>query len=937
MKKILTLTLPTLVVTTLSVALLAARSNASGLSIAGSKDSVAGDTLELAAQFDMIEARDMVVSDGYAYIGVTDLSGGEGVPPSRVAIIDINDPTHPVEVGAIPLDFWDITVPAVTVDTLYIGYEEVGFLIYDVSAPSNPIFLGSLYPSGIGLNYFTYQIITAGNLAYVADRMGLIVLDISNPAHPIVVGEVLGTSINTLAVQGNHAYATGGGALIIFNITDPENPLLVKEYYPDPSRAGPTALTINGSYAYISGNVNLGGPIAYYSEAIDISDPENPEKVSDLPQLAAPNNQLTIQDSTLYAARWDGLAMFDASDPLDPQPLGQYPGLRGFKVQPQGGQVAYLDQYSGFHLLDASDPADLERIGFYGWPNYTFEVTAAGTNLYTLGRNDFAFPATGARALLQVIDSSDPYAPIVMGNIVLEGYQHYVKATVAEPYVFVPTVTGLLIVDVTDPIRMDTAFIDLGGEAYLVKVVDDVAYTLVRSVGGYIPNWLSVIDISDPLAPHLLGEFGLGYETNDITIASQNDHTYAFIVDSGLLTLDVTDPAMPVEIYRAASGYDRIDSVSHGAQIILYISLFAGHLYPQGIVALDASNPAQPVQLGFFDAGVSWMPLVAEGDLVYFVGGSLLQLVDFGDPTRPLLVSGTAEPVYAFSLTADSVYTIMENGSVAIYNKNGDTTGRVTDHNWQPIPGVDVALSTGLETITGADGTYFFSDLDFGTYTVTPTLEGFTFIPPTHMIEIPAGEGYASFTMLAAPISATLEPGITTTLTYTDTQGLPTNFIFPSGLVSTTATVTVTPTLASPFFGMDFAGHAFDLSVRETGSTTEILTFTLPISVTIHYSTMDTAVITDTAGLALYHREGDAWMMIETGCLGEPIPVPVEPGVFRAALCQAGRYALFGPTHAVAMPFVSFESDAGGSPPLPPVNEGLLTGSEVVHWSEKPF
>lgn len=170
--------------------------------------------------------------------------------------------------------------------------------------------------------------------------------------------------------------------------------------------------------------------------------------------------------------------------------------------------------------------------------------------------------------------------------------------------------------------------------------------------------------------------------------------------------------------------------------------------------------------------------------------------------------------------------------------------------------------------------------------------------------------------MLAAAVSTTLDVGITTTLTYTDVQGLPTRFIFPPGLVPITGTATVIPTLADGFFGMDFAGHAFDLAVHAGVTETRSLVYPIPITVTIQYSELDASVITDTARLALYRLEQMAWVGADTGCPVVATPPILEPGVFQTAICQDGRYALFGPTHGIALPQVYYGSDSGDVPPI---------------------
>jgi len=80
---------------------------------------------------------------------------------------------------------------------------------------------------------------------------------------------------------------------------------------------------------------------------------------------------------------------------------------------------------------------------------------------------------------------------------------------------------------------------------------------------------------------------------------------------------------------------------------------------------------------------------------------------------------------------------------------------------------------------------------------------------------------------------------------------------------------------------------------------------------------MDVAVIPDAMLLALYRQEGDAWVKSQDTCSVNPIPVPVEAGLFHAAICQDGRYALFGPTRSIALPLVSYGSDAPSEFPPP--------------------
>jgi hypothetical protein len=83
----------------------------------------------------------------------------------------------------------------------------------------------------------------------------------------------------------------------------------------------------------------------------------------------------------------------------------------------------------------------------------------------------------------------------------------------------------------------------------------------------------------------------------------------------------------------------------------------------------------------------------------------------------------------------------------------------------------------------------------------------------------------------------------------------------------------------------------------------------VPVSVTIQYSSEDTAVISDTASLALYRLEGEIWVEADDRCSLAGTPLAQEPGIFEGAICQEGTYALFGTTHAIALPQVSYGLD----------------------------
>jgi hypothetical protein len=324
-----------------------------------------------------------------------------------------------------------------------------------------------------------------------------------------------------------------------------------------------------------------------------------------------------------------------------------------------------------------------------------------------------------------------------------------------------------------------------------------------------------------------------------------------------------------------------------------------------GLEAIDVSDPTNPLEVGFYpmDMG-STTVLMVEDAIVYFAEDSEsdLKLIDFSNPANPTLVThatvdGTS--ISDASLTQEYIIAASEYGDILFYAKRIPLEGQVTDHNFQPFPGVSLALSNGEAALSDAEGNYTFPNLDFGSYAITPNLAGYAFSPPNRQVSLPNDWQGQNFVILPSPVSIELQPGITTTLTYTDVQGLPTSFAFPAGLVDAAATAVVTPTLADGFFGTDFAGHAFELDIQGIAPD---LFYTQPVTVTIQYSALDTAVISDTAQLALYHWDEGGWVEAGSGC--PPAPAALAEGVFQAAFCQDGRYALLGPTYSLALPAI---------------------------------
>lgn len=199
-----------------------------------------------------LDAFGVAVSGHFAYL-VCQWSG--------IRIIDISDPANPALSGACATDDAALSV-AVSQTHMYVAACWGGLQIYDVSDPANPVEVGR-YEAGGCAN----RVAVAGSYAYVAARWeGLKIIDISDASHPTCVGTFTTNGIDArdVKVVGSLAYvADSQHGLQLVDVSDPTHPSLAGKY----STVGePTALAVSGRYAYLANTVR---PMS----VVDIFDP----------------------------------------------------------------------------------------------------------------------------------------------------------------------------------------------------------------------------------------------------------------------------------------------------------------------------------------------------------------------------------------------------------------------------------------------------------------------------------------------------------------------------------------------------------------------------------------------------------------------------------------------------------------------------------------
>jgi len=307
---------------------------------------------------------------------------------------------------------------------LYIvGYADDALSIIDISNPTTPIEVGVIKDDGQGGTATALDgprdVVVLGNYAYViaSNDDSLSILDISNPTTPTEVGVIkddtqggTATSMNNpwqLAIAGHYAYVLGkdDDALSIIDISDPTTPTEVGVIKDDGQGGTATALddprgliTI-GHYAYIVSSISDSLSI------IDISDSTTPTEVGVIQDdgqggtataLDGPTG-LKVLGSYAYITSYGStsLSIIDISDPTTPTEAGVIKddgqgGTATVLDWPEridvSGDYAYVTSYDGnndddaISIIDISDPTTPTEVGVIKDDGHTLGGTATGLN-----------------------------------------------------------------------------------------------------------------------------------------------------------------------------------------------------------------------------------------------------------------------------------------------------------------------------------------------------------------------------------------------------------------------------------------------------------------------------------------------------------------------------------------------------------------------------
>lgn len=377
------------------------------------------------------------------------------------------------------------------------------------------------YPSGVILDFTidgsTLLLLEEPRSLQDGTRLGggLHVIELSQPSHPERVGflpwPASGNWSRPIAGDGELVYLTeqsaNGHRLAVIDISDPANPAPVSTYSPSPGwRSWPTFLLPAGDYLYVV----AGGEV----HTLNVSNPSALRTIATYPAgdtimaAALDGNRLYLAQRRSESPISSSFCIVDVTSPANPSRIGHLPG--GIK-QP----VALAVQQNHAFLLELDDP----RESFNEWRKGTLRIIDVG--IPSEARQVGLYETTGIYRTDQ--DTRFPMGAIPVaseGNLAVLGDSGRIA-----------------ILNVSN--RADPEFVSrhvVRSDARDVTMMGHHACVADALAG------LEIIDLSDPSAPWLAGQYPMSAPANSVTVDGSIGYVAA---RDGLHVVDLSEPGNP--------------------------------------------------------------------------------------------------------------------------------------------------------------------------------------------------------------------------------------------------------------------------------------------------------------------------------------------------------------------------------------------------------
>ncbi len=416
-------------------------------------------------------------------------------------------------------------------------------------------------------------------------------------------------------------------------------------------------------------------------------------------QIGGRMQGIAIQGQYAYMGLGPRLTILDLSTPERVTPVGQtdlLPGLvRAVSVE---GTLAYVTTEEGeLRVVDVSNAAQPRDI--------TEDAASSAAAMHdpraarSAAANGLVYQANG-RAGLQIVDASNPAAPVEVGSYAAleDAVDVQVEGSIA--YVVDPW-SGLHLLDVGTPSApREVGRFDTPGLANSVAVADGRAYVVDQWAG------LHIVDVSNAQQPVQVGRYAAPQQVD--AVAQTGETAYIAGRADGLWVVDLANRASPVAVMHI-----ELPEIAQG------LALMNGHLYvaagDAGLYIYSLDNARAPQQVAVY-RDVGWAANVtAAGGFAYITDEWRgLQIVNVTDPRQPVgVVTVEGLPVRDIKVVGSLLYVAADDADLLVFDISepaaprltqtyavaGDAMGVVIDGDYAYV----AAGGAGLQVLSLAD------------------------------------------------------------------------------------------------------------------------------------------------------------------------------------------------------------------------------------------
>ncbi len=577
--------------------------------------------------------QDVAVNGNYAYCSME----------NGLVVVDISNLSEPQFVRQITPDSGMALGSMIAGNYLYVALWAGGLGIYDINDPANPVLVGRINPGG-----YVNDVFIRGNHAYLSDRFGyFFVVDISTPSAPQLTATTGGFGgAFAVKVIDTVAYLGTNDGLATINVSSPDTSILISvcstqtRVYDLAISNGiaylacenkglqviamphPDDMYILGGYLITGAayGVDVAGNVAYLARydytsgiensglmAFDIANPEVPVLIG---LYRDPyGSKVSVRDSVAFVAdRTLGLQLINILHPPSFSLIGKY-RIQESQCVAVAGNRAYVAG-NGFSIIDISDNSNPVVLGQIPFDYAGNDVVVADTLAFMTGYTPYSYYSTGHFDIISIADDHNPYI-ISSTSLPKAGYSLAVQGN----YAYVGWYDSLTIFDISNP-QVPVIV------SYFPQPFCD--YIAVRGDYAYIPH-LKVIDISNPLTPHLEGQSQMiGGAASDIALRGDTAFVCAWtgeLMMGMVYSFNISNAAAPLVLDYDQTGDDAfcIALLNNSAIVGTY----------GGLYYFDITDPAAMVASGHEAQWGLVKDIVVNGNYGYLTLGHELQIVRF--------------------------------------------------------------------------------------------------------------------------------------------------------------------------------------------------------------------------------------------------------------------------------------------------------------------